>query len=274
MPKKLPNKKVLIIAGALTVLIAAGVIIWSRTRTQPAPPPQEEERQQNRITEAVNVIPVSDSPYMLLLPRANGRYIDIVLQSIVLPADEMEYELEYQSGSLIQASFDNMTINQVPTQKEVFLGSCSAGGACTYHEDIKGGTLLMRFNGEEQYVLKSDWRYIDNADRENAIASRDAKFQLESDNLAANRYLIIFNSPGAPEGLEAELKSDIYAVASSSNLAGEGSLTIRAAEEGEALTIYGYDGSEWTEFESEVDGKQVTAEVELMQTYVVAEPQS
>ncbi len=271
MPKKLPNKKILITAGAATIIIAVGLILWNRTRRQPEPPPPAETREQNRITEAVNQIPVSDRPYMQLVPRANGRYIDIVLQNIILPADEMEYELEYQSGSLIQASFDTIVIDQTPVQKEVLLGSCSAGGSCTYHEDIKGGTLLMRFNGEEQYVLKSDWRYIDNAENENAIASRDAKFQLESNNLAANRYLIVLNSPGAPEGLDAELRSDIYAVAASSELSGEGSLTIRAAEAGEALTIYGYDGSEWIEFESAVEGKEVTAEVELLQTYVVAE---
>lgn len=273
MSKKLTSKKNLIILISVVLVLTGGLFFWLRSRRQGEPEVQEGDRQQNRITEPVNVIPVSQRPYMLISPRANGRYIDIIVKSLVKPAQEMEYELEYQSGSLLQGSFGSVEIDDLPVEHEILLGSCSAGGSCTYHEDIKGGTLLMRFSGEENYVLKSDWRYIDNSTGEASIGSRDAKFQLESEDLAAVRYLIVFNSPGAPEGLEAELKSDIYAVAGSSNTEGTGDLTIRANEEAENLTIYGYNGQEWQEFETEVEGKMARAEVELVEAYAAAAAQ-
>ena len=52
-------------------------------------------------------------------------------------------------------------------------------------------------------------------------------------------------------------------------LTGTGQLSIRINEESTSATIVGYDGSEWQEFETTVDGKQVEAEVELMQFYTV-----
>jgi hypothetical protein len=62
--------------------------------------------------------------------------------------------------------------------------------------------------------------------------------------------------------------SDYYSLAVSSSLKGKGSLTIRAAEEGD-LKIMGWNGTAWTSFETAVDGKTATAEVELMELYVV-----
>lgn len=266
------NKKIFIGLLVLIIVIGTGLVVWVQARNRSKVPEEEESRERNRITEPINVIPVSERPYMLIEPQATGHHINLILKHLVKDAQKMEYELEYQSGELLQGAFDSITIEQLPLTHEIMLGSCSAGGACSYHEDIKGGSLLMRFTGgEEKYVLKSDWRYLDNSTRETAVASRDAKFQLESDDLATQRYLIVYNSPGAPEGLEAELKSDIYTLTSSGNLKGTGTLTIRAAEESESLKIYGYDGADWTEYESTVDGKSVTAEVELMEAYVVAE---
>ncbi len=263
------NKKLIIIGLALVLLIGVVfAVIKRRNRLTETP---EADRQRTRITEPINVIDVAERPYMMIEPAADGHHVVIKIISLKIPADEMEYELEYQSGTLVQGAFGSMSIDQLPMAEEIMLGSCSAGGACSFHEDVKGGSLLMRFIGEEKYVLKSDWRYLENVDRDTTISSRDVKFQLESKTLANHRYLVVMNSPGAPEGLEAQLKSEIYALASASTLTGEGSLTIRAAEENENLAIYGYDGTEWTKFESTIDGKEVTATVELMQTYVVGE---
>lgn len=263
------KKKILIAAVLGIVVLAVGLIIYKRGRKQPEIETPEKPTEKRRITEPVNDIPVAQRPYMKIEPQATGHHINLIIENLVKPAQEMEYELEYQSGSLLQGAFGLIKLSVFPVEEEIMLGSCSAGGACTYHKDIKGGSLLMRFSGEDKYVLKTDWRYYDNV--EATVSSRNAKFQLESEDLAGYRYLIVFNSPGAPQGLEAKLKSDVYVISTSRELGGSGTLTIRAGEEAEKLSIYGYNGQDWIQFEATVEGKQVTAQVDLMEAYVVAE---
>lgn len=263
MKKSLP-----LIVAALVVI--SGTIFAFTKFNKSQETESEPTTQKKRIQEPVNVISVSERPYLTIHPHADGHNITLAVEEIKKPAEKVEYELEYQAGSLLQGAFGQFTLDNFPAREQILLGSCSAGGACTFHEDVKGGSLLTRFSGEETYALKSRWKYIINSSRETSFSSQDAKFQLESDDLANHSYLVIFNTAGYPEGLEAEPVSEIYALTSASNLNGEGQLTIRAEEEGE-LTIMGYDGEEWVEFETSSDGKMTEAEVELMEVYVVVE---
>ena len=110
--------------------------------------------------------------------------------------------------------------------------------------------------GSDPYALKSDWKYIDNADKETAFSSKDAKFQIESEDLTTQRYLVIFNTPGYPENVPGNVVSDIYSLETSSSLSGEAKLTMRATEEGD-LKVAAWNGTKWTTYDGEVDGKIV-----------------
>ncbi|MEX0896250.1 MAG: hypothetical protein WDZ94_04975 [Patescibacteria group bacterium] len=267
------NKKMIIIV--LSVLIgisalAAGAY-WFLTGSNDQLA-EDEAPTKRRIEEPENVIPVSQRPVISVRPEADGRHVIISIEAVKKPATEAEYILEYQTGTLVQAQQGLISIPSAPVTERILMGSCSAGGACTYHEDIQGGPLRTRFDGGggEAYALQSDWRYFDNADQESAFSSRDVLFQIESDDLASQRYLIIFNGSGYPAGLEeyGEVVSDPYHLNVSGTLSGEGTLTMRAREEGN-LKIMGWDGSDWAEFEGEVDGRMITAEVPLLPFYIV-----
>ncbi len=226
--------------------------------------------QRQRLSLPENVIDVADRPYLAIKPLADGRNIEIEVYDLKKEATELEYEVEYQSGvSSLQGFQGVLELTNLPASVTKLLGSCSAGGACSYHEDVKGGFFMGEFlGGDEPYALRSDWKYIDNADRDTAHSSKDAKFQIDGRTLAQQRYLVIFNSPGYPEDVPGEVVSEIYSLTSSGNLSGEAELTIRANEEGE-LQIAAWDGSEWTTYEGEVDGKMITATVDLAELYVV-----
>ncbi len=252
----------------ILLVVAGGIFGYLNYRREPA----EEEiatDQKKRIQEPVNQIPVSERPYLTITPEADGHNVTLSVKSLKLPATEVEYELEYQAGSLLQGAFGQFSLDKLPTKERILLGSCSAGGACSYHEDVKGGSLLTRFTGsEDSYTLKSRWKYLINAQGETSFSSQDAKFQLESSALARQSYLIIFNTAGYPEGLESTPVAEIYSLTTASPLTGSGQLSIRAEEEGE-LVIMGYDGQNWQEFETEVDGQTATAEVDLLELYTV-----
>lgn len=261
------KKQHMLILGVVILLIAAVAGVFALKNNKSADTTDETTKKQ-KIEEPVNVISLEERPYVQISPVADGRNIQLIIKELKKPANEAEYELEYQAGTLLQGIFGAIQLDKLPAQVTELLGSCSAGGKCSYHEDVKGGTLLLRFSGPENYALKQDWKYFDNSTKESAFSSKDAKFQLESESLSGQRYLVIYNSPGYPEGLEGTAVSEPYSLAVSSTLSGTGSLTMRANEEG-SLKIMGWDGTQWHEFAGEMDGKMVTAEVDLMELYIV-----
>lgn len=255
-----------VIIGLVALVVGGGVfaLVKSLSKSKTA----DETTKKKRIEEPTNVIAVEERPYLQIIPHADGHNLSLVVNEVNKTASSAEYELEYQAGSLLQGAFGQFSVTSLPATEKVLLGSCSAGGACSFHEDVQGGTLLTRFEGPESYALKSRWKYIDNVDKKTAFSSQDAKFQLESSDLKTNRFLVIFNTAGYPEGLDGTPVSELYSLTSSSKLEGDAKLTIRADEEGE-LMIMGYDGNKWHEFDTTVDGKMASAEVELMELFVV-----
>lgn len=264
---KLTKKHWLIVAGLVLAAVLVGGLVFAFTREGEVEEVTQEPARR-RISEPTNIIPVEERPFVTIATDANGRNLILSFLEIKKSADAVEYELEYQAGTLLQGAFGQVELDTVPATTNIRLGSCSAGGACTYHEDVRGGSLTLRFSGPENYALKQDWRFFDNQGREEQVASKDAKFQLESSVISRIRYLIVYNSPGYPGELDGELVSDIYSLTASSPLSGTGELVMRATQEGE-LTILGFDGSDWIEFETEVDGKTATAEVDLLEAYLV-----
>jgi hypothetical protein len=263
------NKKVISIVGVLLLIVGVGAFVKTRSKTEEVA--EKPKLKKTKITEPLNIIEVSERPYIVISPNSDGRNITIAVESVKKDALAVDYELEYQSGSLLQGVFGSMELVKLPTSTKQLLGSCSAGGACTYHTDVTGGHLTTRFNGEEKYALKSEWKYIENTESEDALSSRDAKFQISSEKLEGVKLAVVFNTPGYPEKLSKTLVSDVYSLQTVPAVTGTATLTMRAKEEGE-LMIMGWNGEEWTEFEGKVDGKSITAEVELMELYVVVTP--
>lgn len=259
-------KKVIPLVLAAIILIGGGVFAFSKIKGDDKQAEETPKKQRLQLPE--NTIPVEERPYLKISPHADGRNISLEILEVKKAANAVEYELEYQAGSLLQGAFGEFDLSSLPATEQILLGSCSAGGACTYHEDVQGGTLRTQYDGPEPYALKSRWKYIINSDREPAHSSQDAMFQIESPALANQSYLIIFNTAGFPEGLTGTPVSEFYSVTAANTLTGTADLTIRSQEEGE-LTIVGYDGSEWHEFETETDGKMASASVDLMELYLV-----
>lgn len=260
------NKRLMGIIGIAVLVLGIGAFFFlKKEKTTEAPATTLKKK----LSLPTNVIPVEERPYVSIEPMADGKNLQIHVYSLEKEATSMEYELEYQAGTLLQGAFGEVAITELPTTTKILLGSCSAGGACTYHEDVKGGSLLTRYvGGSDPYALKSDWKYIDNAKKEMAFSSKDAKFQIEGKPLAQLRYAVIFNTPGHPKKVPGTIVSDIYSLTASSTLSGEAKLTMRATEEG-SLKIASWNGSEWKTTEGTVDGKMITATVNLAELYVV-----
>ncbi len=266
MKKNLP-----LIVGAALVLALVGGAVVMKLNNKPQQTVETEPEKKKKVSEPINAIAVSDRPYLTVEPLADGRNILIKVFSLKKPATEAEYELEYQAGSLLQGAFGNIKIPSVPAETKILLGSCSAGGACTYHEDVRGGTIITRFKGDENYALKNEWKYIDNKTKDNEFSSKDAKFQIAADSLKKVRFITITNSPGYPEEPTGVVVSEVYALSTGSELTGTAKVSIRAKETGD-LTVMGWDGKTWTALTTTLatdDNKMAQADGKLMQLYLV-----
>ena len=265
------NKKLIIgVVIGLVVVLAGGIFAATKLMNQ-SDQTADTTKQKKKLTPQLDTIPVEERPYITMLPQGDGHNVEIVVNDLKKDASSMDYELEYQAGTLLQGAFGSLDLTSFPAKKQILLGSCSAGGACTYHEDVKGGTLLVSFDGPTAYAHKTEWKYFENKAKETAFSSKDEKFQIESDGFKTASYLIIYRSPGAPKSLEGELNSNIYTLEAAPGLAsysGTADLTMRLDEDVDS-TIMGWDGSEWHEFETTRDGKTATANVQLMEAYVV-----
>jgi len=260
-------KRNAIIAGIVVVLLGSliGFFLMRKNGTKEM---VVEESSKRRIVEPTNVIPQEERPYLSIKPESDGRRITIAVNSIRKPATEAEYTVEYQTGTLVQGFQGLAKLDSLPSSDTNLMGSCSAGGACTYHTDIKGGELTTRFIGPENYSLKTEWKYFENKTKESDFSSGDGKFQITSKALAQIKYLIIGQSSGIPEGYDGTIASEPYFIEASSSLKGEADLTIRASSEG-TLGILGWDGSSWQKFDTTQDGKMASATVDLLPLYVV-----
>jgi hypothetical protein len=265
----LNNKKALAIIAGITLLLVVGIIVAINRSSDIGTGEDERQLKKRTISEPVNIIDVEQRPYLYIAPNADGRNLTIAVVEVKKEAVDVDYELEYRSGSLLQGVFGNMSLTKLPITTTQLMGSCSAGGACTYHEDVTGGSLVTRFAGPENYALKTEWRYIEN--KSGSLAgSTDAKFQMESASLEKARVIIVGDSSGYPGELEYTLVSTPYFLRTTPTISGSASLALRANQTGDLL-ILGWDGSNWHEFEGEVDDKTITADVEIMELYLVVE---
>ena len=257
-------KKLRSLFGALAVVILASVLLTGCGKKKV----EEETGTQNKPIEQVNLILVDERPYVSILPDQKGRNLVFTLHDLKKPAQKAELEVEYQSGTQLQGAFLSFKLSALPDSQDMLLGSCSAGGKCSYHENVTGGNILLRFTGDEKYFLKSDWAFIENKDEEEIFSSQDSKFRIEGVGLANISHGVILQSPGLPENVDQELLSSPYSVGLITSPKGKISVSLRLSQETDTATILGWDGKQWQTLDTTVAEKVATATDELYDAYV------
>lgn len=266
MPAK-TKKKLLIILPVVILVIIGAIFLLNKNKN--ASKVAEPTTTKKKVQSPVNVIAVAERPYLRLEPSADGHHITIIIEEVKKPATELDYEMEYQTGSMLQGFGGLIQLDKLPVSEKKLFGSQSAGGAITYHEDIKGGNLLAQFTGTENYAVKSAWRYFTNSDKATTFSSQDTKFSITNQSLSKYSYIVVYNSPGYPGEVKGELLSDPYTVAAEKSLkllSSNFEVSIRASEAGQMM---GYDGSKWQKIDSTYEDGVVKATAPLMDVYLL-----
>lgn len=266
------QKKQLIIIAVVVASVLVSALVWFFVKKpvveveQPAAP--------SKPSEQVNTIPVEERPYVLLKPdpKENGRGVTLSLSEVKKPAASGEYEIDYQTGNLLQGAFGRFKLTDFPEVVSVPFKSCSAGGKCTIHEDVTGGSILLRFDGPQKYVLKNEWSFIENKSKSDSISSRDGKFGLKGAGIARSTHLTVMQTPGLPENPELRILSSGYSVGALSAVTGTFVVSIRLNEEVQTADILAWDGQTWTTLETDVEEKIASATTaKWFEAYVAVE---
>lgn len=264
------KKAYFVIFGIILLLVLGGGAVW--WLLQPAE--TEEVAQPTLPPENFNQIAVEQRPYITLKPREDGRNITMVVQDMKLPATKGEYEIEYQTGTLLQGAGGRINVAKLPDTIEILLGSCSAGGKCTYHENVTGGSLITRFTNEDRISLKNEWAFIDNReDKSDTWSSQDGKFAVTGAGFTKIPFAIVFQTPGLPEGLKDRLVSAPYSVMGAKTVSGSVEVAIRLSEEAPNAELWAWNGKTWQKLKTTVKDKMATApSATLMEAYAVVVP--
>lgn len=232
-------------------------------------------KERPKIQESVNTVPLEKRVYTTLsFPDSSrfpvGREIRLMIANSQ-SASTVEYELEYQAGTLVQAGVGSIDPNKEkpPYTRDILLGSCSAGGACSFNEDVRGGTLLLRFKGSEIGNLKSEWNYYAPGN-DGKFGSRDAKFQLSAPKFK-NSFVIVSSTLGLPAPVEGEVLAGPYNVAASATNVGGIELSIHLSQNILGVKLFRWTGSSYEELPTTISDKTLSAPVTSAGTFLVTQ---
>lgn len=226
-----------------------------------------------KIEEPVNIVPIEERAYTTLEILRNGQKpLGKELNLTVADskeADTIEYELEYQAGTSVQGGVGTIfpSKDTAPYEVRILLGSCSAGGACSYHEGVKGGTILLRFKGSQVGNLKGEWSYYV-PNNNGKYSSRDGKFQIDASDLESG-YTIISQTMGVPKVVNGEILAGPYHLDSTAKAKNNMSLTMRLNDEADKVKLLMWNGKSYKTIAGKVDGKTLTANINSLGTYLV-----
>lgn len=270
MPK---NKKKVLTFLLPIALVVIGAIAFIVTRGSADNQADAGKTPAPTIKPRVNIIALEERPYVTLEPLPARNELSFTVHNLPKTAEEVEVLLEYdRNKGVMDAVLKMFNITAVPYQNKLFMGSKSAGGHTTYHDDVIGGKLIMNFSGSDDYSLEVPWRYDDTQARYTQLATADLAFQLTLDQPWRTSKVVIMQSPGLPIPTSGEVIAGPYVVrgvGAPPSLTGTITIRLPEAEMTEAKLAY-FDGEKWQPVESTLDRRTLTAtKVPLASVYVV-----
>lgn len=244
------NTKLIIILLAILAAIAVYFLVLRKPATQTLPLPKAEI--------PVNIIPISNRPFVTLTPDTSGRTLTLTIDNITYDG-VVEYELVYDTVSVQEGAFGRIDLSKEtqPVEKDLLLGSRSAGGAVTYNEGVTGGYLTLTY---DEIKLREDFEFLRFNSKNPSYISQDGIFEVTfaSKALRSNDVIVIMKSFGLPQAFDGESIAGPYVVRTAKGVV-PSSVSIQVEESESELSIYEYADDGWVMVESTTDGMTISS---------------
>lgn len=199
----------------------------------------------------INELEHSRRPFFLLIQHSTGKLLTLYLGKV----DQVEsatIDLEYLSGDLLKGARSTLSsFDSEPFSQAFLLGSCSAGGKCSFDQDLISGSSKVKLSLKKektQHILKGGFMFV-NSDE---TTTADGRFTYTSTSITGHQLLI--NTLGSPNGLNSDPYLYPLAITSTSSEI-SGHMAVRAKE---ITSVMVYDGKEYQSIDFESQNDQIT----------------
>lgn len=272
-------KKILPILLIILVL-AAGLFIFGKNLLKKPRTEEKAKASSKPKIENVNQLPLEQRPYITIEPKSTTRPQDLG-SWITVTIDKassyqgVEYEVEYQTGNLIQGFMHKIdfTKEKLPVSKEGFFGSESKG-KYKYDENVSGGSILYKFfkDTTNYDALKTFFNVQNMQEQKGVFNSKDGKATLEigATDLSSGDYVVISSTMGLPSPVTGKVISEPYGFYATKNTKlKSATLTIRSKEDLTKAKILGWDGTKWQEDRVTIRDDTVSVSITQWGTYIL-----
>lgn len=231
------------------VLLLIGVGVLSFKKSPDSDSVESQESAGARLV--INQLDQSKRPFTVLSGHTTNKLLALYLEN-TSAVKGATVDLEYLSGDLLKGARSTLEapIND-PFVKAFLLGSCSAGGKCSFDKELISGSLKLKLSIEGEsdiHVLKADYSFV-----EGETTTIDGRLTYTPAGKPVGEMLL--NTLGLPEPLEGNLELYPIAITSISQQAIKGQLEIRKKGISKAMI---YTGSGYQELEATITEDTVT----------------
>lgn len=268
------HKKTAILLVALFILLAGGFFAFQKINSS------------SQVVQEIDLSFDAEGPYALLYPRRDGNALILNLKRTA-SYESISYELSYTSkvdeikvsGNTIEEDegrggvIDRGVVGTIDTkerkgeyEQEILFGTCSKN-VCKYDQGVENGTLTLRIKKKNKvYKMITLWHMQQPDVALGTLTSGDGHFvykmAAEREKLATVGFTIINDLSGVPklpQGME--VLGKVYAVnAPITKDLPEGEVALELAENPpDGAKLFRFDGSNWQELETKVDGAKLSS---------------
>ena len=165
--------------------------------------------------EVVAEIPFEKRPVVSLTPTEDGHYLKLKIDSLVVEAESLDYELLYQTKAGITQGVPGIIKmkGQKSAETDLLLGSESSG-KFRYDEGVEEGTLTLRFRDSKGKLIGKLMTDFHMQTKASELNSLDGKLTMSLSG-KQNDFVIVMETFGAYEKLPGKLLAGPYGVFSS-----------------------------------------------------------
>ncbi len=252
------NKKTITIGVVIALVLVLGIFLLIRKSTKNTVVEEEV-----KIDLPINVLPISERPFITLSPDDTGRSLDIAVSSAPT-SGLMEYEMIYNASGKQEGALGSISLGSAtqPIVKSILLGSKSGGGKVTYHEGVTGGSITVTYADTR---LKESWNYLHFDPTDPTFSATDGRFSvaltktaLKIDGVIITMKNFGYEKAGLPEGVK--VVSGPYSYFTQTEIKGTAQVTIKLpAGEHVNPTMYEWTGTTWKKLAGKLATDAITA---------------
>ena len=250
------HKATVILIAVLGLLALGGYFAFQKFAAKSSTPVEE-----------VDLSFDSEGPYALLFPRRDGNALILDLKR-TSSYESISYELAYMAEGVDRGVMGEVNTKEKKGEyeQEILFGTCSKN-VCKYDKGVENGTLVLKIKKENKlFKMITQWHLQKPDVALGVLSSGDShliyKVNADRQTLSNAGFTIVNDLTGVPKLPSGkQILGKVYSLNApiAKNLP-TGDISLELAENPpDGAKLFRFDGSNWQELETKIDGSKLSA---------------